>query len=108
MAVTTHITAFTMRTAPEVARAIADRVRAARLERGWTQAGTARRAGITLASYRRFESSGQITLERLLRVATVLDALPGFEALFEPPPARSLDELERRSARRRRGRRGDA
>ena len=54
----------------------------------------------------RFESSGQITLENLLKLAHALDALDAFEAVFIEPPATSIAELERRPAPvRRRGRR---
>lgn len=86
------------------------RVKALRLDLGWTQQELAERAGITLATYRRFERTGQISLERLLRLAVILDAHAGFDQLFIRSPARSLAELERRSERqaRKRGRRRDA
>jgi transcriptional regulator with XRE-family HTH domain len=91
----------------EISRALAERVRRLRLERAWTQEETAARAGIALATYKRFERTGQISLVRLLKLAVILDAQAGFERLFEPPPARTLDELEQRDARalRKRGRR---
>jgi transcriptional regulator with XRE-family HTH domain len=94
----------------EVARTLARRVKALRLERGWTQQQTAERAGLALATYRRFERTGAISLERLLKLAVILDARGGFEHLFAPPPARSLAELERRTewSSRKRGRRSDA
>jgi transcriptional regulator with XRE-family HTH domain len=97
--------------AHEVARSVAARVRALRLERGWTQQETAARAGIALPTYRAFERTGRISLERLLKIAIVLDASAGFAQLFPLPPARSLDELEARAARgstRKRGKRRDA
>ena len=96
-----------LQTPREVAGSLARRVRAMRLDRGWTQRETAERAGLALATYRRFERSGSISLERLIRVAVVLDAVSGFAQLFALPAARSLAELEDRSARtsRKRGRR---
>jgi len=93
-----------------MARMLAGRVKALRLDRGWTQEDLAERAGLALATYRRFERTGQISLERLLRLAVVLDAHSGVDELFRLPPARSLAELEQRGDRRdrKRGRRRDA
>ncbi|MDT8437332.1 MAG: helix-turn-helix transcriptional regulator [Gemmatimonadota bacterium] len=94
----------------DIARVLARRVKVLRLDRGWTQRELAERAGVALATYRRFERTGRISLERLLRLALVLDALGGFHQLFVRPPAQSLEEMERRVERpgRQRGRRGDA
>jgi transcriptional regulator with XRE-family HTH domain len=94
----------------EVVRGIADRVRALRLDRGWTQEEVAARAGLALATYRAFERTGRISLERLVKLAFVLDAQSGLGGLFALPPAATLAELERRADRpaRKRGRRRDA
>lgn len=96
-----------LRTPREVAEAVAQRVKALRLDREWTQEELASRAGITLATYRRFERSGRISLERLLKIAVVLGALSEFDHLFRLPTARSLAELEERATRQR-GKRRDA
>lgn len=88
---------------------LARRVKALRLERGWTQQEIADRSGIALATYRQFERSGRVSLERLLRLAVILDAQAGFDSLFTRPAARSLSELEDEDRpRRKRGRRSDA
>jgi transcriptional regulator with XRE-family HTH domain len=86
------------------------RVKQLRLERGWTHEEIARRAGLALATYRRFERTGSISLERLLKLALVLGALPAFGSLFVLPDPRSLAELQRRVEQplRRRGRRRTA
>lgn len=84
-----------LQTPGEVAAAIAGRVRALRLARGWTQAELAERAGVAVDTLRRFERTGRIALERLLMIAKVLDAIEPFEALFAPPPFRTLAEVER-------------
>jgi transcriptional regulator with XRE-family HTH domain len=93
-----------------MARTLAGRVKALRLERRWTQQEVAERAGVALPTYRVFERSGRISIERLLKLAVVLDARAGFDQLFAPGPARSLAELEQRSEQpsRRRGKRSDA
>ncbi len=90
-----------------MARLLAGRIRGLRLLRGWTQASLASRAGVTLASYRRFETTGKASLELLLKVAHALSRLDEFADLLEPPPARTMEELERISRKpvRRRGNR---
>jgi len=99
-----------LQTPRDVARMLAERVKALRLDRGWTQKEVAERAGLALATYRRFERTGRISLERLVKLAVILDARAGFDQLFARPPARSLDELEQRAERpvRQRGMRRDA
>jgi transcriptional regulator with XRE-family HTH domain len=86
-----------LKTPGEIGRLLASRVRALRLQRAWTQQEIADRAGLTLATYRRFERTGRIALERLLRIAVVLDACAGFDQLFTLPPAQSLAELAKRT-----------
>jgi transcriptional regulator with XRE-family HTH domain len=99
-----------LKTPQEIALELAQRVKKLRLDRVWTQEELAGRAGIALATYQYFERSGRISLERLLKLALVLDARDGFEGLFSSPELDSLEELERlsESHTRRRGRRSDA
>lgn len=89
----------------EVARELAQRARRLRLELGWNQVELARRAGVALSTLRHFERTGQISLERLVRIASALHALKAFEALLQPAPASTLEELEGRQRLRKRGRR---
>lgn len=90
----------------EVADSLAQRVRTLRLLRGWTQATLAERAGVTAASYRRFETTGKASLELVLRVAHALARLEDFEPILLPPQARSIEELEQQTTQtaRKRGR----
>jgi len=96
-------------TPEELTLEVAAGVKRLRLRRNWTQQELARRAGITLATYRRFERTGRISLERLMQLAIVLNAVDGVHGLFRSSPALSLDELERRerSRARKRARRQD-
>lgn len=91
----------------EAANTLAKRAKALRLLRGWTQNTLAQRAGVTAASYRRFERSGKASLELVLKVAHALARLDEFDQLLQPPPARSIEELERQATMptRKRGRR---
>lgn len=97
---------LTLQSPFDMAKALAGRAKALRLLRGWTQATLAGRAGVTAASYRRFETTGKASLELVLKVAQALARLEEFDQLFQPPPARSIEELERRTAQptRKRGR----
>lgn len=100
-----------LQTPREITAGIAERARALRVTRGWTQVELARRSGVAVDTLRRFERTGQIALERLLMIAVTLDAAGAFATLFAPEPARTLAELERLDARGsapRRARRGRA
>ena len=79
-------------------RALADRARAARIAMGLKQKTLAQRAGVTLATLRRFEQIGEISLKYLVRIFHVLGRLDEFENLLKPPPAASIAELELRLA----------
>ncbi len=95
---------FSLETPETVSRTLADRVKALRLARGWKQITLADRSGVSLASLRRFEESGRVSLQSLLRLAFALNRLDDFAALLQPPPASSLAELEaaeKRPARQR-------
>jgi transcriptional regulator with XRE-family HTH domain len=83
----------------DIERLLADRVRAARLALGWKQATLAERSGVTLASLRRFERTGKVSLESLLRLCHALGRIDEFEQLLRPPAVQSLDELEARTTR---------
>jgi transcriptional regulator with XRE-family HTH domain len=89
-------------------KALAARAKARRLEMNLTQEGLSVRADIPLATYRRFERTGKISLEGLLHVAYALDALDGFDALFNAPRYASLDEaLNTTQKNRKRGKRNE-
>ena len=77
--------------------AIAARLRARRLQLGWSRETLAARAGVNLWSLKRFENSGQIALESLVKLAIALGNRRDFEGLFatRPKEPASMDELEK-------------
>ena len=77
-------------------RMLADRLRAARVAMGLKQSTLASRAGVSLPSLRRFEQVAEISLKHLLRICHALGRLDEFDALFKPPPAATMTELESR------------
>lgn len=86
------------------AKALAERVKTRRLEMNLTQEGISVRSGLPLATYRRFERTGKISLDGLLHVAYALDALNDFDRLFESRKYATLDEaLEANQKDRKRG-----
>ncbi|HVG46458.1 MAG TPA: helix-turn-helix transcriptional regulator [Longimicrobium sp.] len=89
-----------LQTPVEVLAGITERARALRIARGWTQQELADRSNVALDTLRRFERTGKIALERLVRIAVVLDAVGPLGALFAPPPAATLADLERAERRR--------
>jgi transcriptional regulator with XRE-family HTH domain len=82
-------------TPPDAQTHIRDAARARRIAGDITQSDLAARSGVSLASLKRFEQTGQISLTSLLRLAMALNALNDFAALFPPLNAHSFDELER-------------
>ncbi len=86
---------------------IASRVKSRRLELSLTQSGLAQRGGISLATYRRFETTGEISFSGLLRVAMAIDCLDEFSQLFTRKKYNSLDDVINDSApKRKRGTKG--
>jgi len=83
----------------EMGTSLADRAKALRLLKGWTRNTLAQRAGVTAASLKRFETAGKASLELVLKVAHALARLDEFGKLFQPPAARSIEELEQRAAK---------
>jgi len=71
---------------------LGERARALRIIRQLQQVEVAARAGIGVATVKRFERSGRASMENALRIATVLAADPAFDALFALPRYRTLDE----------------
>lgn len=83
----------------DAARLLADQAKALRLLRGWKRTTLAERSGVSAASLKRFETTGQVSLESLLKLAHALGRLPGFAEPLRPPAARSIAELESRCSR---------
>lgn len=85
-------------------RGLGERARALRLLRELSQDELASRAGLGIATVRRFEKTGSASIENVLRIATALRAETAFDALFAPPQYTSLDDALARPARAQRQR----
>ena len=103
-----NIISFNISTPDDVAKQIATRVKARRLELNLTQEGIAARAGLKYASYRRFEQTGEISLKGLLQIGFALNALSEFDALFAQKQYQSLDDvLNEQNVIRKRGKKNE-
>ena len=103
-----NIISFNISTPDDVAKQIATRVKARRLELNLTQEGIAARAGLKFATYRRFEQPGEISLKGLLQIGFALNALSEFDALFAQKQYQSLDDvLNEQNVIRKRGKKNE-
>ena len=108
MPLTNNILSFDTISPNSKAKALAECVRQRRLELNLTQEGLSAKAGITLATCRRFEQTGKISLDSLLQIAYALDALNDFDQVFATPRYTTLDEaLNASNKTRKRGKRNE-
>lgn len=87
---------------------IAENIRARRLAMELTQEGLAERSGVSLATLRKFEQKGIISMESFLKLLMVVGALEDIISVLKPskPNFTSIDEVlkDNNSISRKRGR----
>lgn len=71
-----------LKTPSDVLAELAEKHRELRKSLRLTQEDLAKRSGVSLGSLKRFERSGQISLESLVKLAHVLNRLADFDAVF--------------------------
>ena len=64
-----------------------------RKQAGFTQSELARRSGVSLGSLKRFETSGQISIQSLFLLIDVLGRLDDFDTILKP--IENMKEIER-------------
>jgi transcriptional regulator with XRE-family HTH domain len=74
---------FLPKTPTDIMQELQTKFKERRKSLGYTQNELATRSGVSLGSLKRFESSGQISLESLLKLAFVLECLEDFSAVCE-------------------------
>ena len=67
--------------------------KAIRKQVGLTQSELAKRSGVSLGSVKRFELTGQISLESLLKLVQILNRLNDFELILRPD--KNLKEIDK-------------
>lgn len=78
---------FQFRNPNHLIREIGGRIRTHRLARGWTQAELAERSGISLSTLKLMEREGKGSLQRLAKVAVMLNLDGELRELFSSSPA---------------------
>lgn len=73
---------------------IAQNAKAKRLSLNLSQQNLSLRSGVSLGSIKRFERTGKISLESLLKLALVLKSLESFNSLFAKDSLQSLPSLD--------------
>lgn len=81
------------KTPKEIDKLIADRIRAVRKRRKISQKKLSEKSGVSLGSVKRFESSGDISLISLTKIAFALELENELERLFENVPFLSIEEI---------------
>lgn len=77
----------------EVQKELAQKHKLLRKQAGFTQSELANRSGVSLGSIKRFESTGQISLESLLKLVHILNRIRDFENILKSNE--NLKEIEK-------------
>ena len=80
-------------TAEELDKKLAQRVRNIRKRRAISQERLASMSGVSYGSIKRFESSGQISLISLTKIAMALDIADELRNIFTQVPYRDIQEV---------------
>jgi transcriptional regulator with XRE-family HTH domain len=86
-------------TAHEIQVLLGQRLKTLRLQASYRRQTLANRSGVSVGSLKRFETTGEVSLKNLLRLAQALDRLSEFSGLLSLPDATSLSDLEARVER---------
>ena len=97
---------FPFLTPQETLNQIAKQAQAKRLALNLSQQSLSDRSGVSFGVIKKFERTGKISLESLLKIALVLDALEAFKEIFKPTPLKHLSSLNEflKETSRKRGR----
>lgn len=100
------ILTINIETPQDILLELCERFKSRRLALHFTQEGLAKRAGMSWSSLKRFEHTGQISFESLLKLALVLECLNEFSAIGKTVnygEERSLDAILSQKKKAKRG-----
>ena len=97
--------AINISTPRSIMQDLKDKFKQKRLSLNLTQEGLSNKSAVSLGSIKRFESSGQISFESLLKLAFVLDCLDDFKNIANKNDEQydSMDDLLKVKPIRKRG-----
>ena len=84
---------FVWETAEELDQKLAQRVRNIRKRRSISQEKLASMSGVSYGSIKRFETSGQISLISLTKIAMALDIADELRNIFKKVPYKDIQEV---------------
>ncbi len=84
---------FVWETAEELDQKMAQRIRNIRRRRSISQEKLAEMSGVSYGSIKRFETSGQISLISLTKIAIALDLADELRNLFTQAPYKDIQEV---------------
>ena len=85
---------FLPKTPNEVQLSLKEKFKKQRKSLKITQQNLANKSGVSLGSIKRFEQTGQISLESLLKIAFVLECLGDFEQVCDREEIESFGSIE--------------
>ena len=77
----------------DLARQVSQQARIRRVATNLSRETLSAKSGVSAASIRRFETTGAISFEALLKLAQVLDCMDAFEGLFPSKEIVSLADI---------------
>ncbi|MFI0400201.1 MAG: helix-turn-helix domain-containing protein [Thiolinea sp.] len=92
--------AFIFKSPESLLTDIASRAKAMRLAAKLTRRTLALKSGVAEANIKRFETTGQISFQNLLKIAFALDCMDEFEQLFNERSPQSIDDLQTKTRQR--------
>ena len=84
---------FVWETPEEITMSVAEKMKQLRKRQGMTQKRLSELTGVSYASIKRFEETGNINFVSLTKIAVELDAVDGIKALFTEVPYKSIQEV---------------
>ena len=86
--------AIKLMTAHEIIKHVAQQVHAKRLSLNLSQRTLAERSGVSYGVIKKFERTGQISLESLAKLALILDSFDEFKNLFKPMQTNNISSID--------------
>ena len=88
------IVPYSLYTPEEISRELAKKLKDLRLQKKWKRSTLAMRSNVTEASLKRFEQTGNVSMENFLKLVFALDRLDEMQTILQPAVANSIKELE--------------